>query len=138
MNGRHNRNKFGNIPTEGLVAPPDQAIPTLDDALQRYLAMNCVTHGVVPLGRVLRDRTAYYHLYERCDGNHPKADVGKQLEFMHAVSGLPKSWCAYWIYMDWLKVIAGKASDSEVERLVYEGYEIALSITEGEGDGFAG
>jgi len=132
MNGRILRKRLDHIPMDGLVAPPEQAVPALDNALQRYLAMNCVTHGVIPHGQVLRDRTAHYHLYERYDAGRSKFDVAKQLEFMHAVSGLPRDWCAYWIYMDWLTVIADEASDAELDQLVLEGYMIALSITEGQ------
>lgn len=131
MSAGLHRHKLDHVPTAGLVAPPAQAVDTLDDALQRYLAMNCATCGIVPFGQVLRDRTNFIHLYDPAYLGQPRTDVRKQLEFMHAVTGLPKDWCAYWIYMDWLMVIAGKASDDEVEGLVMESYENALAITEG-------
>lgn len=120
---------FGMAPMEGLADVPAHAQGVLENALQRYLAMNCVTQGVIPLKQVLRDRTNFIHLYD-ANGDSPRLDDRIQVEFMHGVSGLPKAWCAYWTYMAWLNTLAAEAADGDLEDLVMEGYERALDITE--------
>jgi hypothetical protein len=117
-------------PTEGLDIAPAAARPTLEHALQRYLAMNCVTTGVIPAAQSIRDRTRHYDLYTPDGEEHVLIDDRNQVEFMHRVTRLPRSWCAWWTYQDFLRQVASGAVEGDPEALVEEAYESALDITE--------
>lgn len=117
-------------PMEGLVVPPLHASGVLENALLRYLAMNCVMSGVIPLKQVLKDRTEHFDLYTAGTDGEAELHDANQVEFMHRVSGLPRSWCAYWTYMDWLSTVAEGHIEGDIETLVQDGYESALELTE--------
>jgi hypothetical protein len=117
-------------PTEGLDAAPQAAVATLEYALQRYLAMNCVTKGVIPAGVAIRDRTEHLDLFTPGDDGYALLDDRNQVEFMHRVSRLPRAWCAWWTYRDFLRQVAEGAVEGCPVAAVDEAYESALDITE--------
>lgn len=117
-------------PTEGLEAAPTAARATLEHALQRYLAMNCVTKGVIPPAQAIKDRTEHLDLFTPDGEGHVLLDDRNQVEFMHRVTRLPRAWCAWWTYQDFLRQVASGAVEGDPEQLVDEAYESALDITE--------
>lgn len=120
---------YETVPMEGLVVPPPHASGVLENALQRYLAVHLVTDGVIPFKQVLRDRTNFIEFYKIDRSGRAIIDERNQVEFMHAVSGLPRTWCAYWTYMDYLGRIVEGTLQGDTDELVEAGYRSALEIT---------
>ena len=88
----------------GLPTIPEEDFGELEAALLRHFCASWVmADDIFPAGVVEADRTRYAHLIASPGPEHRVIDPDQQVEFMHAVSGLPRSWCATWCYWDFIE-----------------------------------
>ncbi len=115
-------------PTAGLSPVPSHKIPEMEHAYCRWMAVVGLLDDDAhdDLSQTHFDRKRFAHLQAPED-----ADVSlgfrATVEFLHAVSGLRKDWCAAWLYRELVDAVAAGNADPGQIRIVYE---TALAITQ--------
>lgn len=109
------RECVANAPTAGIQAIPEALRCELEDAQLRHLCASwIVPEDMFPPSVVEGDRRALAHLISSKGPGALHIDASEQVEFMHAVSGLPRSMCAAWCYEDFLNLVRQPSLQHEV------------------------
>jgi hypothetical protein len=115
-------------PTAGLSPVPCHKIPEMEQAYCRWMAFAGLLgdHDYDDLSQTHFDRTRFAHL-QAPEGADVPLGFRATIEFLHAVSGLRKDWCAAWLYREFVDAVAAGNADPGQIRIVYE---TALAITQ--------
>ena len=130
------RESIANAPRAGIPAIPEALRHELEDAQLRHLCASwIVDEDMFPLSVVEGDRRALGHLISSKGPGSLHVDVSEQIEFMHAVSGLPRALCAAWCYQDFLNMVRQDLigvgnGQSDLIELIAQEHAIALSFVE--------
>jgi hypothetical protein len=115
-------------PSAGLSSVPSHKIPEIEHAYCRWMAfvglLDDDDHD--DASQTHFDRKHFAHLQAPEDADVPLG-FRATVEFLHAVSGLRKDWCAAWLYRELVDAVAAGTMPGDQITVVYEA---ALAITQ--------
>lgn len=114
------------IRRDGLPTIPAQYLDKLDRAFKRYLAM--VDLKPTDSGSSAEvDRLAFKEYVDHDGYGLIAVTTGSCVDFLHAVTGLPKSWCATWQYLYFAEKLRPELAGEGGGRMMKEALALALS-----------
>ena len=96
----------GVAPRKGLPEIPEEYKEKLEDAYHRYEHFIDIVCGEFSPSEIEEDRQKYSYLLLPEENELPVFDDEKCMEYMHILSGVPKIYCAVYIYEENIDLVA--------------------------------
>ena len=92
--------------SQGLPKIPPYLYSKLKQAYNQYLQLAGIFVGKFDEVKIQEHREKYKHLYSGLRQGSPIFDNKNCVDYMNLISGIPKKYCACYVYLDYVQIVA--------------------------------